>query len=172
MVSGSRSSLPSHAAALAWRLALFTTLWLILCGGRLESWPFGLPAVSLAAWLHLRLAAGRQSGLRPLMLLWFLPFFFTKSLGSGLDVMVRVFHPRLPIDPALLVYPFTLRHQGCRILLANCITLLPGTISAQLVDDAIIVHTLDKGLPVLATIRDLEERIAKLYGVDLGERRP
>lgn len=171
MVSGSRSSLFSHAAALAWRLVFFTILWLILCGGRLDSWPFGLPAVSLAAWLHLRLAARQESGLRPLLLLWFIPFFFTKSLASGLDVMVRVFHPRLPIDPALLEYPFTIRHQGGRILLANCITLLPGTISAQLVHDTIIVHTLDQGLPVLATIRDLEEQIAKLYGAGPGGQR-
>lgn len=153
-----------HPPALAWRLGLLAILWLIFCGGDLGSWPFGLPAILLATGLHLKLAGGQSPRLRPLILARFVPFFVVRSLVSGIDVMVRVFHPRLPIDPALVEYPLSIDHDSGRILLANCITLLPGTISARLSQDAIVVHTLDKGLPIVATIYDLEERIKKLYG--------
>lgn len=153
-----------HPSALAWRLGFFAILWLLFCGGELGSWPFGLPAILLATGLHHKLARGQGRRLRPLMLARFVPFFVVRSLASGIDVMVRVFHPRLPIDPALVEYPLSINHDSGRILLANCITLLPGTISARLSQDAIVVHTLDKGLPIVATIHDLEERIKKLYG--------
>jgi hypothetical protein len=48
--------------------------------------------------------------------------------------------------------------------------LLPGTISAQLADNRLIIHSLDKGLPTLTTIRELEERIAGLYAQPLSEK--
>ncbi len=152
-------------AAVAWRLGLFGALWFILCGGELGSWPFGLPTVVLATWVDLQLAGnGQTRALRPLILMRILPFFFWKSILGALDVMARVLKPRLPIDPGLVEFPLTIPPGGGRILLANCITLLPGTISARLADDRIIVHTLDKGLPVVAKIQDLEGRIASLYG--------
>ena len=166
-----------HLPALAWRLGLFGVIWLTLCGGEFGSWPFGLPAVILATWFDLQLAGGDQPrALRPLVLLRFLPFFFGKSILGGLDVMARVLNPRLAIDPGLVEFPLTIPHGRGRIFLANCITLLPGTLSARLADDHIIVHTLDKGLPVLATIQDLERRIASLYepcpGKDTGRGLP
>lgn len=153
-----------YPPALAWRLGLFSALWLILCGGELRSWPFGLPTVILATWFSLQLADGGQPwALRPLILMRFLPFFFYKSILGGVDVMARVLNPRLPLNPGLIEFPLTIPRGGGRVFLANCITLLPGTLSARLADDRIIVHTLDKGLPVVATIQDLERRITLLY---------
>ncbi|MBU0680639.1 MAG: Na+/H+ antiporter subunit E [Proteobacteria bacterium] len=152
-----------HVAALIWRFGIFSSLWLIFCGGKLDSLLVGLPVISAATWLHLCLAEDKAPRIRPLMLVRFMPFFGLRSLASAVDVMMRVCHPRLLINPGLIEYPLTIDHESGRVLLANCITLLPGTISARLTQDVIIVHTLDKGLPVLAIIGDLEARISKLY---------
>ncbi len=157
-----------HSLALAWRLVFFTALWFIFCRGELGSWPFGLPAIIAATWLHLQLGGNQAISLHPFRLALFVPFFMVKSLVSAVDVMVRVFHPRLPLDPALIEYPLSIDHESGQVLLVNCITLLPGTLSARLMPESILVHTLDKGLPVMATIKDLEARIKKLYRADLG----
>lgn len=152
------------SAPLIWRLGLFAALWFILCSGELRSWPFGLPTVILATWLNLQLAGPAESpAIRPLVLLGFIPFFVGKSILSGVDVLRRVVHPRLPINPGLVTCPLTIDHPAGRIFLANSITLLPGTISARLKDSHLIVHTLDKGLAVTTIVADLERRIASLY---------
>lgn len=146
MISGSRFHMSGHGAAIVWRVGIFTCLWLIFCGGKLDSLLVGLPVIIVATWPHLFLAEHEGPRIRPLMLVRFVPFFWLRSLASAVDVMVRVCHPRLLIDPGLIEYPLAIAHESGRILLANCITLLPGTISARLTQDVIIVHTLDKGL--------------------------
>ena len=163
MLSGSRSYSSIPIASAAWRLDLFALLWLILCRGDFTSWPFAVPTVILATWLSLRLSGHRPLGIRPLVLLHFLPFFIVKSIASAFDVMVRVLHPRLPITPGLIEYPLTISDDGGRVFLANSITLLPGTISARLTSDHLVIHTLDTNLPVLAMIKDLENRIMAFY---------
>lgn len=170
MIAMSARSFSDAVTALGWRLLFFAGVWFLLSGGHLHSWPFGLAATLMATWLHLRLSPRPVTALRPLAVLRFIPFFMVRSISGGIDVMVRVLHPRLPIDPALLTYPLTIDHDGGRILLANSITLLPGTMSVRLGADAIEVHTLDKGLPVLATIADLERRIMQLYVPDRSAR--
>lgn len=155
-----RSSSP---AAIAWRFVLFGVLWLFLSGADIRAWPFGLAATLAAVWLHLGLTAGGSGRLRPLAVVRFLPYFAGLSILSGVDVMRRVLHPALPIDPALIDFPMHIGHEGGRVLLADCVSLLPGTISARLGRDILLIHTLDKGLPVLTNVRDLERRIEKLY---------
>ena len=111
----------------------------------------------------MQLASPQENTLRILVLVRYLPFFLYKSFVSGVDVMFRVLHPRLPIDPGLVDFPLTIPHQAGRIFLANSISLLPGTLSVRLNDQFLIIHVLDKGLPVLTTIQDLERRVAALY---------
>ena len=83
--------------------------------------------------------------------------------------MVRVLNPSLPIHPGLVHYTLTITHDGARVLLANCITMLPGTISAQLKDDHLIVHTLDTTMPVHAIINRLERRIANIFQLEITD---
>ncbi|MFO7606061.1 MAG: Na+/H+ antiporter subunit E [Desulfurivibrionaceae bacterium] len=163
MHSESRPYRSCSPAAIAWRFVLFGALWLFLSGANISGWPFGLAATLAAVWLHLRLAAGDPRRLRPMAVLRFIPYFVGRSILSGVDVMKRVLHPAMPIDPALIDFPLHIDHEGGRVLLADCVSLLPGTISARLGREILLIHTLDKGLPVLSTVRDLERRIEKLY---------
>ena len=104
--SGSRPLSVSSVVAAGWRFVLFCILWLIFCEGDLRSWPFGVPTVLVATWFSSSLTTGPEiCRLKILRLVPYIPFFLIKSLGSGVDVMKRVFHPALPIDPALIDYP-------------------------------------------------------------------
>ncbi|MFN2366581.1 MAG: Na+/H+ antiporter subunit E [Desulfurivibrionaceae bacterium] len=163
MHSESRPYRLSSPAAIAWRFVLFGALWLFLSGADISGWPFGLAATLAAVWLHLHLATNDPRRLRPLTVILFIPYFIGLSILSGVDVMKRVLHPALPIDPALIDFPLRIDHEGGRVLLADCVSLLPGTISARLDREVLLIHTLDKGLPVLSNVRDLERRIEKLY---------
>ncbi|PKL23382.1 MAG: hypothetical protein CVV47_15220 [Spirochaetae bacterium HGW-Spirochaetae-3] len=66
---------------------------------------------------------------------------FLKALVlSNLDVAFRVLHPRLPIAPGIVRVRTTLRTPLGRLLLANSITLTPGTITVEMRGEDVFVH--------------------------------
>lgn len=50
------------------------------------------------------------------------------------------------LHPVLFKYRTGLKSKTCRVLLANSITLTPGTISVSLVDDTLIINAIDQSL--------------------------
>ncbi|MBQ3078411.1 MAG: Na+/H+ antiporter subunit E [Clostridia bacterium] len=71
-------------------------------------------------------------------------------------------------DPYLRTIKTGLKSKAARVVLANSITLTPGTVSVQLVNDRIIVHCLTKdmaeGLTGMRLERMLMKMEAKVYG--------
>jgi multicomponent Na+:H+ antiporter subunit E len=68
-------------------------------------------------------------------------FVFLKALVlSNLDVAFRVLHPRLPIDPGIVKATTRLKSPLGRLLLANSITLTPGTITVDMRGEDVYVH--------------------------------
>lgn len=149
------------------RVFFFAFIWLVLCNGDSGSWFFGLPTIAVACWVSLQLAPPEVSIISLKKLITYIPFFIGKSILSSVDVMRRAVDPRLPIDPGLLEYPLSLPKGGARVFLVNSVSLLPGTISADLAGDSIIIHTLDKNLPIFDSVSHLERLIADLYRVEL-----
>lgn len=53
--------------------------------------------------------------------------------------------------------------------LANVVSLLPGTLAAQLDDETMmVVHAVDAGTPVEAAVRAVEARVAAMFNVPLA----
>ena len=148
------------------RILVYGILWVVLTGGRLESLILGVPVVLLAVWVSgrdRRFRSGRFSipgGLR------FMGFFLKASLVSGFDVVRRALHPRLPLDPDLVAYRLSLTTEAARIFMADAVSLLPGTLSADLADDNLTVHVLDRNTPVRADLKALEKRVAGMLEAD------
>lgn len=68
-------------------------------------------------------------------------FVFLKALIlSNLDVAFRVLHPKLPIDPGIVKVKTRLKTPLGRLILANSITLTPGTITVEMRGEDIYVH--------------------------------
>ncbi|MBU0965879.1 MAG: Na+/H+ antiporter subunit E [Proteobacteria bacterium] len=154
------------------RLSLFSVLWCVLAGLDGRSWIIGLPAVSAATFCSLLFAPQQPCPVSFLGVLRFIPFFVNLSFWGGCDVMRRALSPAMPINPGLVRYQVSLPEVPQQVLLVNCISLLPGTISADFTDQCITIHTIDRDMPVWSTVHLLERRVAALFGIRVAGGRP
>jgi len=157
---------PWVAAAVLWAGAL-GLLWAALNPGEPKSWLVGVPVVVLATGVAVALRDQTPPRMNPLAALRFAVFFLHQSFRGGWDVARRAFHPRLPLNPGLLTYPLRLPGGRAQVFLANVISLLPGTVSANLEGNSLLLHVLDVGPAVSEEIRVLENHIAALFMVEL-----
>ncbi len=149
-------------STVASRVLVFSFLWWILAGGNAQSWGFGTLAVLGTVIVSAAL-------LPTVPIVWrgvleFAPFFLWRSLQGGADVAWRAFHPRMPIAPAVIDYPLQLAPGLAQVILANIVSLLPGTLSASLNGQTLTVHVLDGRGDSMAGLKDLERRVSRLCG--------
>jgi len=81
--------------------------------------------------------------LQPHRYFWFVIYLFIfiwECLKANLDVAYRVLHPAMPIRPGIVKVKTTLKSDMAKMLLANSITMTPGTISVDIIDDNLYVH--------------------------------
>jgi multicomponent Na+:H+ antiporter subunit E len=147
------------------RFLLFSIIWSALTGSEAESWIIGFPAIVCAVFLSLKLSPLSHVSLSFVGICSFIPFFIRQSTLSGIDVMRRVLSRRLAVNPGLVSYTTFLPERTARIFFVNTISLLPGTLSADLQGDRVTVHTIDKNLAIWANMQNLELRIALLWRV-------
>jgi len=72
----------------------------------------------------------------------YLPWLFSRIIIANIQVAYLVLHPRMPIEPALLQFRTKLKLNLAQVILANSITLTPGTVTVNLEDGRYIIHTL------------------------------
>ncbi|MCG6965069.1 MAG: Na+/H+ antiporter subunit E [Chromatiaceae bacterium] len=89
------------------------------------------------------LAGFRLTPTAPLSLLGYLGSLLVALLRANIDMARRVLSPSLPIRPALVQVKTSLRSDLGRLVLANSITLTPGTLSVDVDDDTLLVHWID-----------------------------
>ena len=100
--------------------------------------------VPLVAGHHLAILGGMRLTLSaPWHLLRYLGWFLVALIGANLDLARRVLSPSLPLRPAVVEVRTRLRSRLGRLLLANSITLTPGTLSVDVRGDRILVHWID-----------------------------
>ena len=123
-------------------------LWLLLAGS-LKNEEI---AAAVAAGVIVTAVAGPRlaifTGLRfsmaaPWHLVWYLIHFFAALVRANLDVARRVLTPSLPIRPGVVEVRTGLQSSLGRLLLANSITLTPGTLTVDVQDERILVHWID-----------------------------
>lgn len=81
--------------------------------------------------------------LQPQRYFWFLVYlvvFIWECIKANLDVAYRVLHPAMPIRPGIVKVKTTLQSDLAKTLLANSITMTPGTISVDIIDDCLYIH--------------------------------
>jgi multicomponent Na+:H+ antiporter subunit E len=140
-------------------LAASVLVWLALTAGRgLFSVPAALTllgGVAAGTWAYRR----RTPPIRPLPLAKLAVFFLHQSVVSGLDVARRAFSPGPDIDPGLVDYETRLERESARILFANLMSLLPGTLCCRLEGRKLRVHALCRKQPVQESLALLESKI-------------
>ena len=81
--------------------------------------------------------------IQPIRYFWFLVYlliFIWECIKANFDVAYRVLHPAMPIKPGIVKVKLELQSDFARTMLANSITMTPGTISVDIVGDELFVH--------------------------------
>ena len=125
--------------------ALSLLVWLLLSSS-LD--PLELGVGVLAAGVVTLLTGQRAAvfsglSLGPFALLGMLRYlgaFFVALVKANIDLAARILNPALPIRPAVVEVETRLKSRLGRLLLANSITLTPGTLAIDYVGDRLLVH--------------------------------
>jgi multicomponent Na+:H+ antiporter subunit E len=80
---------------------------------------------------------------RWIALIKYVPLFLYYVVLANLDVAYRVIHPRLPINPGIVKIKTSLKSEIAQAMLANSITLTPGTLSVDVKDGDMYIHWID-----------------------------
>ncbi len=67
-------------------------------------------------------------------------YFLGQMVKANIDVFFRIFRPVIPIKPGIVKAKLTLKSERAKAIVANSITLTPGTITIDIIGDEIFVH--------------------------------
>lgn len=70
----------------------------------------------------------------------YLFIFIWECVKANIDVAYRVLSPKMPIKPAIVKAKTTLKTDIAKTFLANSITMTPGTITVDIIDDEFFIH--------------------------------
>ncbi|MBX3569834.1 MAG: Na+/H+ antiporter subunit E [Rhizobiaceae bacterium] len=140
-------------------VALLALVWMAVTGSAsIPNLLFGLALGALALSLVRGRVASRVETVRPVRAAVLAAIFVRELVLSGCRVARIVMSPRMQLNPAIFAYPLKVDRDFEITLLANLITLTPGTLSVDVSDDGkvLFVHALDARDPEQAC-RDIEQ---------------
>ena len=128
-----------------WLFVITFALWLALISEL--DWP-ELICGGLVCLIISLFGAGIYSklGLPPVSIKRILFFFvyiivlFGEIIKANLDVAYRIIHPRMPIKPGIVVIKTSLKSDIGKLILANSITLTPGTFTLDVIGNELLIH--------------------------------
>jgi multicomponent Na+:H+ antiporter subunit E len=141
-----RKDNPAVRALLLFGVTFF--LWMLLVGSlALQEVGAGLLVALLVTIISFKRAA-MLDGLivRPDALIHmatYLGYFLFSLVRANLDMARRIISPSLPINPSLIEVQTSLQSDLGKMLLANSITLTPGTLTVRVQKQNLLVHWID-----------------------------
>jgi multicomponent Na+:H+ antiporter subunit E len=107
-----------------------------------------------------------QSGRVFIRFILFLPRLMVEILYANLDVAYRILHPKMPIDPEILIVDTGFSNDVLRTAFANAITLTPGTVTVAVEGGRFTVHALVRSVSEedLLQNRSIQKRLADIFG--------
>ena len=134
-------------------LALFF-LWIVFNGKlNLEIFAFGLVISIFLSWFVQRFIAPGLSMRNQMKMLRQLPGYLRYAwllikeiILANFAVMRLILSDAVVVVPKLSIFKTKLSSRAARVVLADCITLTPGTITVNLNGDEYLVHCLDESM--------------------------
>jgi len=79
------------------------------------------------------------------LIVYALRYFIIDETKAHLDVIMRILHPRTPVNPAIVKVPYEVTSDYAVTSVANSITNTPGTVVVEINEDekAFYVHWID-----------------------------
>ena len=101
----------------------------------------------------------------------YLPWLLSRIIMANVQVAYLVLHPKMPIEPAFLLFQTRMKKGMAQVTLANSITLTPGTITVSLEKGSYIIHALNPSLAQELVDAVMQNKVAAIYGEE-RERPP
>ncbi len=125
---------------------ILTLIWAVVTGSfSIHNLLLGFATGALSLWLVREQLPATLHRVRPLKLLLLAVLFFKELSLSAIKVAIMVLQPNMRLRPGIFAFPLTLTRDFEITLLANLITLTPGTLSVDVSEDrkTLYVHALD-----------------------------
>lgn len=131
---------------------IFLALWIIFNGNlTLEIFLFG---VVIAALIYAFVCKFMDFSIHKDIILWkklflilrYIVILIVEIIKANVSAMKLLFSEKNEIEPILVRFRTPLKSRVAKVVLANSITLTPGTITVSLEGDEFQVHCLDKTL--------------------------
>jgi len=158
------------------QFVILFAFWLLLSGRyQVKYIIIGAIAAALVTFLtndlfYTVLQRGERLGVKPrqvLQQIWrfllYIPWLLIQIVLANVQVAYLVLHPRMPIEPGLLLFRTKMRKGIARVTLANSITLTPGTITASLEEGNYIIHNLKPPLASGLVEGTMQNKVAHVY---------
>jgi len=147
---------------------LLSTFWLLL-SGYIQPLLLGFGAISVFVVLFVLkrmddVDQEKQEIGTGLRLMRYLPWLMWQIIRSSLQVTKLIWGSADKVSPSLAKIKIDNIPANRRALYANSITLTPGTLSVDLVDDEITVHALQKSSIEKLEQKAMENKITKIWG--------
>ena len=96
------------------------------------------------------------------MLVRYLGYMIVAIVKANIDVAKIVLQRKMPISPGLVKFRSEVQKDFTKVMLANSITLTPGTLTIDLEDDVYVVHCLTRENADEVVNWDMEKELIKL----------
>lgn len=131
---------------------IFFLIWIIFNGQfTLEIAAFGLVIAGVLYWFICKFMDYKPRNdlvlcKRFFLIIYYIFILVKEILKANITVFKMVYSAKYQLEPAVVHFTTTLNSTFAKVLLANSITLTPGTITVSLNDNEYVVHCLDKEL--------------------------
>lgn len=161
-----------HFAKLA---VLMMVMWIML-SGRFEAkfLIYGILTAIICGWICMPLLLVNSTDGKKKYFAFDFPVFkmlvycgwlFIQLVLANLDVAKAVVRPDLAIDPKIVRFKVSMDNPIALTILANSITLTPGTVTVNVTDDGLFeVHALTAGAAEGLLGGDMQRKVAELFG--------
>jgi len=133
-------------SALIAMVILFTS-WILLAGVSKQEVLLGLiVSVLVTVQFYNKLYILADISLKPKSIAFMVIYLFVflwELIKSNIDVAKRIISPKLPINPGIVKVKTKLKSPLGRAVLANSITLTPGTLTVEMRNEYFYIHWID-----------------------------
>ena len=105
-----------------------------------------------------------QIGKRIFRIIGYFFYLVGEIFKSAWGTMVLIWSPEKEIEPRVTSFRTHLRTDAGKVVLANSITMTPGTITVDVQDDLFLIHCLDESFDVGQEGFEMEDRILRIEG--------
>ena len=102
--------------------------------------------------------------IRTIRFIRFLPWLLWQIVLANKDLALRTLHPKMPINPMLINFKNNLKTDLGMVILANSITLTPGTGTIDVNENEFLIHVISEKAAQSLISGEMQARVKKIEG--------